>query len=362
MNIIDTAQFALARWDFNGSRDKFYHDLAEAVDDGESVAVFLASARDFCVENNRPGHARIYETLLRRMNEKEGRMSHFLRTVVPEGDLLSITAIDSAPQKLKGSGLRDLAAMVKAGKLMRKKFRKALVVPSIMLPVIIAFAFLNAEQVPILQKMLPDTSKWPPIGHALMFASDAITNHGMEMAIGATVAFTIFIRSFPRWTSPFRRRLDRYLPYRIYRESESANFLTSLATLLKNGKILVEALAQMRENASPWMRWHIEKILHNLDIWPGDYAKAFDTALLSPELHMRLTAYARRGGDFSAGLVRLGTDGLEHVNESVDSTAAKLQFVSIIAATAAILFFYGGGAVLNDSITKTVKQEQLEAQ
>jgi type II secretory pathway component PulF len=357
-NILKDVEFFFARREFNASRERFYDDLAEAILDKESLKDFLTGYRDFCLQNNNAGWAQIYQRMLERMDENEGKLSHVLATIVPDSDLMtlrSIDAISEAPDRAKG--LRFMGENIRKLRDIKKIVLKALMSPLVVTPIIIAFALIVCFYfVPEYEKIAPP-AHWAGIGQLIFALSVVLRNYGIVLAGGVIALIVIFVRSFPRWTGAIRKRLDCYLPYRLYRDYQGANFLVALASLVNSKATLAEALEILEGQASPWMAWHIRQILDNMDIYPDDYAAAFDTGLLSPEIHMRLSTYARRTGGFDDGLIRLGTEGLKHVQETVEKSSSKLNIIAIFAAVGGIMFFYMGNLMISQSVTKYMKKQ-----
>lgn len=344
--------FGRARRGFNARRESFYIDLAEAIDDNESITLFLARRRDFCIEQGLSGMRLIYDTMLARLGENEGRLSHVLETIVPAGDLISLAANDHAQDdRNRADDLRALANSIARSRMMFAILRKALAGPAMAAPVIIAFPILIALVfIPQYEAIAPP-SEWGSWGRSLYAFSVLLRTHGVLVATLVPAAVFAFVKSFTLWRGSLRRKLDRHLPYSLYRDFVGTSFLTALARLTKARVGIAEALATLEEKATPWLAWHIGQIRDNLQTKPDDYAAAFDTGLLAPDIHLRLVTYAERSrGDFSEGLTRLGTDGLMYVHASVERSGARLTVASLFLAVAVLAYFYGG----NTMITRTV--------
>ena len=325
MKILPLLAFHGAKREFNARRESFYTDLAEAIEDSESITLFLSRRRDFFVQQRLTGMRLIYETMLERLDENEGKLSHLLGKVVPPGDLIALSANENAIEdKDRAGGLRSLAWSISRSGLMFGVLRKAVAGPLLASPVIIAFPiFVALVFVPQYESIVsPD--QWSLWGRLIYHFSVALRNYGFFFAIVAPLSLFAFIKSFSIWRGRLRRKADRYLPYSLYRDFKSTDFLTALALLTKTNVGIEEALTILGSNASPWLAWHIEQIRANLQDAPDDYAGAFNTGLFSPDIHLRMVTYAERArGNFSEGLTRLGTDGLEYVHANVEKGGGK---------------------------------------
>lgn len=362
MKLLPMLAFHGAKREFNARRESFYTDLAEAIEDSESITLFLGRRRDFCSQQGLTGMRLLYENMLERLDENEGKLSHVLGKVVPAGDLVALSANENAiDDKDRATGLRSLAWSISRSRLMFGVLRKAVAGPVLASPVIIAFpVFVAIFFVPQYESIVsPD--QWNLWGRMIYHFSVALRSYGIVFAVAAPVALFIFVKSFATWRGRLRRKADRYLPYSLYRDFKSTDFLTALALLTKTNVGIEEALTILGSKASPWLAWHIDQIRANLQDAPDDYAGAFDTGLFSPDIHLRMVTYAERArGNFSEGLTRLGTDGLEYVHANVEKGGAKLTVVSMMVALSVIAFFYGGNTMIARNISNLV-QEQQEA-
>lgn len=357
MELIEQLKFKNARKAFQKERESFYDDLAEAIGDKENVKDFLTSQQALCRKNGKDGLAKLYGVMLTRMDEEEGKFSHILEPIVPLSDLLSLAAIDQThADDDRVASFRFLAQNIRNTRMMRATLLKSMITPIVVTPVIIAFALIiSLFFVPEYVKVAsPD--KWPLIGQILYGISYSITNYGILIGAASVALCYGFAWTFPNWTGERRAKWDNYFPYKLYRDYQSANFLVALASLMQAKKTLVEALNLLKEQANPWLTWHIRKILQNLDDTPDDYSSAFDTGVLSTELHMRLSNYARRSS-FTAGLTRLGTDGINHVRMSVEKSSSKMNLIAIFVTVFVILFFYGGNLMIGSATRKMMMQE-----
>jgi toxin co-regulated pilus biosynthesis protein E len=233
---------------------------------------------------------------------------------------------------------------------------KAMFTPIMVTPVILAFAFIISFYfIPEYEKIAPP-STWPGIGKVLYAISILLRGYGIFILAGLIASIVVFVKSFGMWSGALRAKFDEYLPYKLYRDYNGAKFLVALASLVNSKATLVEALEILSTQCTPWMLWHIQTILANMDDFPDDYARAFNTGILSKEIHLSLSTYARRSS-FSDGLVRLGTEGLQYVHESVEKSSTKLNIAAIFGTVFVIMFFYGGNLMISQSIQKTMKAQ-----
>jgi len=358
MTPLEHIQFIFSRSAFNARREEFYVDLSEAIRDRETLHTFLSNAFKFSTKYKMHGYAQVMGIMLLRFQHEEGRLSHMLKTIVPDEDLLSIAAIEGlAGNSERADGFLRLAQQIERTKAMKGALIKSVMTSVILMPVILGFAFLNTKKIPAYERMVSDRTRWPPIGQLLGWISDVMTSRALELAGVLLVLVLLFIWSFKHWHGRLRSRVDAVLPYSLYRDANNTDFLLNMAGLLRSGKQLVEALHLLNGYASPWLRYHINTILHRLNTVPDDYAHAFDTGLFSPGVHLRMVTYGRRDKNFSSAFIRLGTSSVDYVHRQLLKTGRRLSSVTVTGSMLLLGFFYFGDYVTSDAIGKIVKAE-----
>src|SRR5690606_34368391 len=96
----------------------------------------------------------------------------------------------------------------------------------------------------------------------------------------------LFAWALPGWCGPWRSRLDRRFPWRLYRDFHAIRFLAMLAVLVRQrGNVdtrLRQALAAQAWHARAWLAWHIDEMLARVDRGLVG-AETFDTGLFDRE-------------------------------------------------------------------------------
>lgn len=357
MNFFERLKFQRARFAFNRRREEFYADLAEAFKDGENIPTYLSQVRKALRDRGLDDAAGLYTTMIARLNEEEGKIAHMLAPIVPRSDLLALAANDSAVSKdVKVSGYELLGRTITNSRKLTRSVFKAIAGPLFVTPIIVAFVlFVSFFFVPEYEKQLSH-ERWSTHGQMLYWISFGVRYYGLGLVAALISGLIVFYRSFGAWHGKTRAKVDDFLPYKLYRDYVSANFLIVLALLLHTQTDFVKAMEKLRANASPWLAWHIRTIITNLDRYPDDPSKAFDTGLLSPELHQRLATYSRRAS-FKDGLIRIGTDGVAHVQATVDRSTGVLYTVAVTAVISALMFLYIGNLAISNSVRAVITEE-----
>jgi type II secretory pathway component PulF len=334
-------KFALAKWSFGSRRAEFYADLAEALAD-RGVLVDILESQLERLRERQDVETELYELWLSRLDDRP--FSEALRGTVPNLDVMVLGASEGAGGLTKG--LEFLTLTVDASRQMKSAVIGALAMPitlgMVMLSFILLFSFWI---VPMCASMLPP-DKWPGLGQILYGVSQLVTNYGWFLGgIGVAGGAGIW-RSLSQWAGPARVKAERFLPvYAIYRDYTGSIFLVALAALMQAGVGIAEALTELRHDAPKWLQWHIDEILHGLDIESDQPARAFRTGVFSRIITDRVEDYGKRS-DFREALGKVGLASINKTVKQVTVSARALNILLIGVVTAVTLFLSAGAALV----------------
>lgn len=148
-----------------------------------------------------------------------------------------------------------------------------------------------------------------------------------------------FIYSLPRLTGHLRLHLDKFGLWRLYRQINALRFL-SLSTILLQPNIgistqLRPVIAVFNETSSPWLAWHIQTILDNIDQGQTG-AEAFDTGLLDRDLYWYFTDMVLANG-LQAALVAVQYRMQNQWLRRVRLQAQSLRWLCLLFGVACVL-------------------------
>lgn len=317
---------------FRRSRDEFYEDLAEALDDKVNLADFLEKRRRRAALRG-SSEAIVLSSWLRKMDDMS--FSRAIAATVPNMDATIIAAGEGSGELVEG--LRFLSQTMRAISKMTNVLRKAVATPIVLIIMNGAIMWgFSTFMVPMLSQLIKP-EHWPPVGKALYASSMLVTNHGLTMAVAVVATLVTFGWSLGNWAGPRRVMVDRYLPYSIYRNYMGSVFLVTLASLLNARISLVDALAKMRATSNPWMRWHVATMLRKLDYDSDQPGRALNTGILPGRVADRIGDATGRM-QFDQIMTRIGMRSMEKTQVFVEQSAALLNSL-LLLFTAALLMF-----------------------
>ncbi|WP_322994618.1 pilus assembly protein [Castellaniella sp.] len=152
---------------------------------------------------------------------------------------------------------------------------------------------LPAWTVPSLQQAfqgLPDLF-YGPWARSLFASAKALDTWGVGIPLVALAAVLCGALTLPRTYGPWRQLLDRFGPWRLYRQIQALRMMALVSILLRPGAggatQLRAVLVLLLQHASPWLAAHLRHMVGRLDRGFNG-AAALDTGLLDRDLYWYL--------------------------------------------------------------------------
>lgn len=372
-------------YDFRRKRIEFYEDWAKSMEAGEVPKTFLMAELVISKAKQTRDRSRAFalQMMLDRVQSGQDQtLSEVFSTVMPIGDLVMLGAADTASNEERIAILRDLVKAIEEQGEAKKLVRGAILPPLILLPGMGFFAYvLSAKSIPIIEKAAPP-EVWTPFNNLVRVIANAIGSYGAYFLVLAVLAGALFGYYMPRWIGKVRFRLERIdpelatwltpiapylLPLSMYRDFQALMLLSALAVLLKTGKRLNEALEMIQARSTPYLKYHVTRILDYIELYPLEASAAFTSGILSPRVSARLATISRTTPSFEKVLMAIGTVGAKEIREQVGKTAFKLNVIFISVVAALTVFLYLGQLSITRSMNKeldptTIMQRKLEQQ
>lgn len=174
----------------------------------------------------------------------------------------------------------------------------------------------------------------------------------------AVVLLTIaFFVSLPRWTTPFRAKLDMLPPYSIYRVMQGSSWLIALSALVQAGMPIVSAIEQLSNGAPPWLVARLGAALKGLRAGRnlGEALERSGHNFPDPEIISDIRIYATKSG-FDEAIRIIGN---EWITESVERIQGLMRIVfgaSILAVAGLIMFSIFGLIAMQLQLTQLLQQ------
>ena len=338
---------ALADWialiDFRSGRAEFYRDFAEMYQRNEAMLSFLEGEIANATLTRQRSRARALRIVLHRHQDGDhaSRVSHLLEGVVPRSDAMLLAAVDRAADKPQA--LRALADAIDKQQQMLRLMVSYSVLPTITIPICYALISLLGKVILVIDEATPVYARealWDGMnGWARTIAAFA-QDWGFESSIALALGLVAVLWSLPRWRGAWRLRVENWPIYGLYRDFQAGMLFSSMAMLLKTGETLQGSIDDLTQRASPWMRWHLGRVVDALDENPNATLDAFRRGLLSSHLLARAATLHRSCASFSDVLIQLGTSEGQRVLSRVKKAAVIANF-ALVGLFASVATFMG---------------------
>lgn len=315
----------MALWNFKGTREDFYYDLAKAMEDKSDLVTEFVNLRKRALDRNNQGQAAMYNKWLAGLDV--GSLAEAMKGDVPETDIMIIAAFETSGRLAEG--LKFLSKTIRTTKKMKSSMAVALGGPSFALFLGFGILFLHAYMLtPILVQIYP-VEEWPLAGRILYPISQIVSNYGIYLSLAIVALIIAFGFSIKRWYGDKRVIVDNWIGYSMFRDFNGAMFLTSLAALMKAGTGVMEGLVKLQSMSTPWMRWHIDKMIRRLDVEASEPAQALDTGALPQEVTDRIIDYGRRSS-FIEAMSMIGIESMERTEAKIAKSAKGVNTAMLI--------------------------------
>ncbi|MEO5687388.1 MAG: hypothetical protein ABIR54_08495 [Burkholderiaceae bacterium] len=343
MNSLRSLASMVALFDFRSARAEFYRDFAEMYQRNEAMVSFLEGEIANASLTRQRSRARALRIVLHRHQDGEhaSRVSHLLDGVVPRSDAMLLTAVDRAADKPQA--LRALAEAIDKQQQMLRLMLAYSVLPTITIPICYALIMLLGKVILVIDEATPVYAQdvlWDGMnGWARDIATFAVA-WGPQTLAALVVSLGAVLWSLPRWRGASRLRVEAWPIYGLYRDFQAGILFSSMAMLLKTGETLQGSIDDVTQRASPWMRWHLGRVVDALEENPTGTLDAFRRGLLSSHLLSRAATLNRSSPSFSDVLIQLGTTEGERVLARVKRAAVIANF-ALVGLFASVATFMG---------------------
>lgn len=147
----------------------------------------------------------------------------------------------------------------------------------------------------------------------------------------------LYMVTLNRWTGPTREWFDRLPPWSLHKGRLGANVLTTVAALVASGKSVRESFVMVRERASPYLAWHVSRIIRRYDSPGIEGIAALRTNLFSQRMMDRVED-AASGRSFDQTLQDVGDRSLKLIVRTLKRQVVAASLILIV--TAGLSFVY----------------------
>lgn len=334
------------------ARITMYEMISSMLEDGLALDACLRDIYEDEVSRKGP-----LKSILKRwiIGINQGKsFSDVIGPMIPTQELVLISAGERS-QKL-AEGLERAIEVTLAGIEMRSAIVGALGNPIFLLLALMGMIIgFSIEVVPTLAKVLPPED-WRGSAKYLYHLSEFMRGWwpwllGAMFGTGFLIYYTL-----DSWTGEVRNKFDKAPPWTIYKTYASSTFMMALASLLKSGLSIDEALKYIKRSSSPWLKSHISIMQKKLNMG-SKYGAALDTGMLSRDVAGQIKIYEKTAR-FDKAILSIGKKSIKNGIKRIQKQAgvAKVLIIALIGITLA--WIYATTFELNMNVAKQASQTQ----
>jgi type II secretory pathway component PulF len=193
--------------------------------------------------------------------------------------------------------------------------------------------------IPAMTELMP-ADKWTGEGRNLLVMSKFIRSYGLVIVAAIVAGCYFFSSSLTKWDGPQRAKLDQKLPYSFFSAYQGAMLLVSLTALNRGGMSVVASLKQLLDASTPWMAWHLRKIIKNIESSPDKFAEAFNTGMYSDRIIFRM-ALAASTGNIESKLEEIAAVAMTETIKRIKLSSGFINKIMLAIFGMLLMYIFG---------------------
>lgn len=310
-------------WGFR--RAIFYRDLADAFRRKVSVRDFLQREVDNARMLKDKTGILVLRTLTNRYaSGNGGSLGDLMFGIAPASDLMLLRAVDDAVNT-KAEALERAADAVDFQIRSFKTLMVSLATPAIALPLVGVLCIITSEIIASIARDAPP-SIWVGFNGLVKLLAEFIDAHWGKVFLAILASIGVLLWQLPRWVGRYRLKVEGLPGFALYRDYNAAIVLSAMSMMIGSGKTMMQSLVDLRLNATPWLRWHLQRIINSLEDNPTDYMSAFSRGLMPLSVRARLNSLLDSSKSFDVALVALGASEVKRLEGAVKVSAESVNW------------------------------------
>ncbi|MBK1666899.1 hypothetical protein CKO28_02435 [Rhodovibrio sodomensis] len=218
-----------------------------------------------------------------------------------------------------------------------------LIYPSLLTVFLIGIMLMfSYEVLPQWAKLLPP-ERWTGTPALVWDISVFVRSYLIFVLAGLAGLLAASLWSLPRLTGPLRQRLEKLPPWNLYRRMQGGAFLLSMSAMMRADVHQRDALLQLRETASPYLRERVDAalrwVLEGYNIGDALYRSGYEFP--DRQIITDLRGLAKLKGVESA-LERIARQWVQDGVDKVRAIMGLVKVVMIVAVGITLIIFWTG--------------------
>lgn len=279
------------------------------------------------------------------------KLPDVIRDWAPPSDIALIAAGEMGGNL--DEALREIIELNQQQKVLRKAVRSQLIPAAAWLVILWGIIYgISSELMPLFVEST-DPKLWPDSSKAYFDFGSFFKAWGIYIAL-AMIGIAIFLlRIFPKWVGEWRDRLDKFIPFSLYRMLEGATLLITMAAMTRSGVAPADSLNRIAVFSTPYLKDHLRRMRSSLQAGKPE-GEAIDTGLLPRDIADDIADFGEANG-FTRAIEELGKTIGERTAESISRTANGINMAVKMLIFGFALWTFGALGFLVLAIADNVK-------
>ena len=339
---------------FARDRADWYEYLADITEDTQGRRTFLSILDADAQRYGKSARGILSGYWAHRIVET-GDLGRTLHQTLPPREVAEFVSLQAQGQGVFADGLRDMAAVVRLTAKLKVILVSTLAVAALMLILVWSMLMVGIPYftAPMFLDAMPDIRMelLNPSTQSFFDMAQWIREKGTRLWLASVTLGVAIYLSFPYMDNGLRRWLDKWGPYRLYRDVQAIAVVSTTATAVKPraGKVMQirQAIELQLPGASRWLMRRLHAIQNRLDDAKKG-AEIFDVGLLDREIYWYLEDLNNTLGlDTALQMTRARMETT--ILKRVEGRAKVLRWLALLGAVAIMisLFIWHQGVILD---------------
>lgn len=276
--------------------------------------------------------------------------SQSIKGWIPDAELNLISAGEDGGHPEQG--LSEAIKFATSAQKIKNTIVAGATYPLILLTVVLGFvAMFSIKMAPTYLSILP-VERWPDLGQNFYAFSSFLVKY-WYMILGAMgVSAVVIGKTIGTWVGPTRDIFDKFPPWSVYKVYQASAFLISLASMMKSGTPLNEAIKKIRSTSAPWLVSYTDDMLRNLRRGGKNFGQHLNVGLLDDETAGDVIDYSELG-KFEKAIYSIGEKNLESSVQKIEARMAIVKNLMIVLVGLTVGLIYYTSIELNTAVAES---------
>lgn len=321
-------------------RIDMYEQIRAMTDEGIPIVDVVSSLEKIYKSENKNDQRVYILGRWRKAMENHGSLLKEIVHWVPESEVVMFKTAEETGEWVKC--LDSLIFQVEKQSEIKKVVLGQMAYPAFLSIFLIGIMFgFGSKGVPMLTEMLP-VERWPEFSMPLHDISVFIASNILYVLMGIAAFLVVAFKLQNKYVGNARQYMDKFPPYNIYKAMQGASFLISLASLLKAGIPIIDAVKIIEGSSSPWLKSKIKvinKAFNKGETGAGALIVGGKNSMFNRDIRIQIKAYSQLA-QMDRSIYKIGIVAIEITASNVKAIMGLIKMAMIFFVAISIVWIY----------------------